>query len=97
MGQIWDNPSSPKSPLLSSCIRIYYRMRETVTISLPKNVREELDRVAKREGVSRSDVLRQSLEEFLFARRFRTLRSRMMAAAQAQGVFTDEDVFERIS
>jgi putative PIN family toxin of toxin-antitoxin system len=46
-------------------------MRETVTISLPKAVRQELDRVAKQEGVSRSDVLRQSLEEFLFARRFR--------------------------
>jgi metal-responsive CopG/Arc/MetJ family transcriptional regulator len=72
-------------------------MRETVTISLPKAVRQELDRVAKREGVSRSDVLRQSLEEFLFARRFRTLRSRMMAVAQAQGVHTDEDVFERVS
>ena len=72
-------------------------MRETVTISLPKNVRQELDRVAKQEGVSRSDVLRQSLEEFLFARRFRAPRSRMMAAAQAQGIFTDEDVFNRIS
>ena len=83
--------------LQALCIRIYYTMRETVTISLPKNVRQELDRVAKQEGVSRSDVLRQSLEEFLFARRFRALRSRMMAAAQAQGIFTEEDVFERIS
>jgi metal-responsive CopG/Arc/MetJ family transcriptional regulator len=72
-------------------------LRETVTISLPKNVRQELDRVAKQEGVSRSDVLRQSLGEFLFARRFRALRQRMMARAQAQGVFTDEDAFERVS
>jgi hypothetical protein len=30
--------------------------------------------------VSGSDVLRQSLEAFLFARRFRALRSPMMAA-----------------
>ena len=72
-------------------------MRETVTISLPQAVRRELDKVAKEEGVSRSDVLRQSLEEFLFVRRFRQLRQRMMAAAQAQGIFTDEDVFNRIS
>lgn len=56
-------------------------MRETVTISLPKAIRRELDRVAKEEGVSRSDVLRQSLEDFLFVRRFRQLRQRMMAAA----------------
>jgi metal-responsive CopG/Arc/MetJ family transcriptional regulator len=72
-------------------------MRETVTISLPRAVRRELDKVAKEEGVSRSDVLRQSLEDFLVVRRFRQLRQRMMAAAQAQGIFTDEDVFTRVS
>ena len=72
-------------------------MRETVTISLPQAVRRALDKVAKEEGVSRSDVLRQSLEDFLFVRRFRQLRQRMMAAAQAQGIFTDEDVFNRVS
>lgn len=72
-------------------------MRETVTISLPQAIRRELDKVAKEEGVSRSDVLRQSLEDFLFVRRFRNLRQRMMAAAQAQGIYTDEDVFTRVS
>lgn len=72
-------------------------MRETVTISLPQAVRRELDRIAKEDGVSRSDVLRQSLEDFFFVRRFRRLRQRMMAAAQAQGIYTDEDVFTRIS
>ena len=72
-------------------------MRETVTISLPQAVRRELDKIAKQEGISRSDVLRQSLEDFLFVRRFRQLRQRMMAAAQARGVFTDEDVFNRVS
>ena len=72
-------------------------MRETVTVSLPQAIRREVDRIAKEEGVSRSDVLRQSLEDFLFVRRFRQLRQRMMAAAQAQGIFTDEDVFNRVS
>lgn len=72
-------------------------MRETVTISLPQGIRRELDRIAKEEGVSRSDVLRQSLDDFIFARRFRRLRQRMMATAQAQGIYTDEDVFTRVS
>ena len=72
-------------------------MRETVTISLPRAVRRELDKVAKEEGVSRSDLLRQSLEDFLFVRRFRRLRQRMMAAAQTQAIYTDEDVFTRVS
>ena len=72
-------------------------MRETVTIRLPQAVRRELDKVAKEEGVSRSDLLLQSLEDFLFVRRFRRLRQRMMAAAQPQGIYTDEDVFTRVS
>jgi metal-responsive CopG/Arc/MetJ family transcriptional regulator len=72
-------------------------MRDTVTISLPQGIRRELDRVAREEGVSRSDVLRQSLDDFLFVRRFRQLRQRMMAAAQAQGIHTDDDVFTRVS
>ena len=72
-------------------------MRETVTISLPSRTKRELDRVAARDGVTRSEVLRASLEEYLFARRFRALRHRMMAAAQAQGIVTDEDVFDRVS
>ena len=72
-------------------------MRETLTISLPADLRRELDRLAEEEGVSRSDVLRRSLDEFLFVRRFRQLRQRMMARAQAQDMFTDDDVFGRVS
>lgn len=72
-------------------------MRDTVTISLPHVTRRELDKLAKEIGLSRSDLVRQSLEDFLFRRRFLQLRNRMMAAAQAEGVYTDEDVFKRVS
>ena len=64
---------------------------------LAQAVRRELDKVAQEEDISRSDVLPQSLEDFLFVRRFRQLRQRMMAAAQAHGIVTDEDVFNRVS
>jgi hypothetical protein len=47
--------------------------------------------------VTRSEELRASLEDYLFVRRFRALRQRTMAAAQAQGIFTDEDVFDDLS
>jgi metal-responsive CopG/Arc/MetJ family transcriptional regulator len=38
-------------------------MRDTVTVSLPPAIRRDLDRIAARDGVSRSDVLRASLED----------------------------------
>ncbi len=72
-------------------------MRQTVTISLTKETRKELDAIAKREGVSRSDLIRESLRDFLFVRNFRRLRETMMAKAKTKGVYTDQDVFDRVS
>jgi metal-responsive CopG/Arc/MetJ family transcriptional regulator len=72
-------------------------MRQTVTISLNEETRKELDAIARREGVSRSDLIRESLRGFLFVRNFRRLREAMMAKAKAKGVYTDQDVFDRVS
>jgi metal-responsive CopG/Arc/MetJ family transcriptional regulator len=72
-------------------------MRRTITISLPKDVKQDLDKATAEEGLSRSDLIRESLRDYLFMRRFRQLRTRMMAKAQAQGIYTDEDVFKRLA
>lgn len=71
-------------------------MRQPVTVSLPPRLKKELDQIAAREGLSRSDVMRESLEDYLFFRRFRTLRRRLMAKDRAHGI-SDEDVFDRVS
>ncbi|OFZ97306.1 MAG: hypothetical protein A2Z44_00130 [Betaproteobacteria bacterium RBG_19FT_COMBO_58_11] len=72
-------------------------MRETITISVPEEIKAELDKVVRDEGISRSDIVRESLRDYLFMRRFRLLRAKMLVKGQAQGVFTDEDVFKRVS
>lgn len=72
-------------------------MRRTITISLPKDVKQDLDKATAEEGLSRSDLIRESLRDYLFMRRYRQLRARMMAKAQAQGIHTDEDVFNRLA
>ena len=72
-------------------------MRETISISVPEEIKNELDEAVREEGLSRSDLVRQALREFLFIRRFRKLRSSMMVRGQAHGVFTDEDVFDQVS
>ncbi len=72
-------------------------MRSTITISLPEKVRTQLDRVSKTEGVSRSDLVRESLRDYLFLRQFRRLRKAMVAKAAQRGIHTDQDVFDRIS
>lgn len=49
------------------------------------------------EGVSRSDLVRESLRDYLFVRQFRKLRKGMMAKASQRGIHTDQDVFDRVS
>jgi metal-responsive CopG/Arc/MetJ family transcriptional regulator len=72
-------------------------MRKTITVSLPSGLLKDLDRAAKADGVSRSDVVRESLRDRLFLRDFRILRKSMLAKAESQGIFTDQDVFDRVS
>ena len=72
-------------------------MRESISISLPEQVKAELDRFTQDAGISRSDAVREALQEYLFVRKFRRLRQEMMAHAEAQGIFTDEDVFRELS
>ncbi len=72
-------------------------MRSTLTISIPEDVRQEPDRRSLEEGVSRSMIVQQSLRDYLFLRRFRDLRGRMVQKSAEQGVFTDKDVFEKVS
>jgi metal-responsive CopG/Arc/MetJ family transcriptional regulator len=72
-------------------------MRSTLTISLPEKVRVQLDRVSKAEGVSRSDIVRESIRDYLFIRQFRSLRKAMVPKASQRGIHTDQDVFDRVS
>lgn len=72
-------------------------MRSTIAVSVPEEVRAELDRVSKAEGVSRSDIVRESLRDYLFIRQFRSLRRSMVAQATNRGIYTDQDVFDGVS
>ena len=72
-------------------------MRETVSISLPEEIKSALDEAVAEEGVSRSDLVRQALQDFLFVRRFRRSRQELIPYAEAQRVYSDEDVFKRVS
>ena len=72
-------------------------MRSTITVSIPQDMRKELDRVSDAEGMSRSDIVRESVRDYLFIRQFRTLRKAMAPRAARRGVYTDQDVFDHVS
>lgn len=72
-------------------------MRQSVAISLPADLTEELDLAAREEGSSRSQRVRDALRRYLAVRRFRALRNDILPYAEAAGFMSDEDVFRALS
>jgi len=56
-----------------------------------------LDRVTKRSGRNRSEIVREALRHQLRVTRFDNLRKRVMPFAEARGYLTDDDVFAAVS
>ena len=65
----------------------------TITLRVPNELDQELQRRSAAQGISKSDLAREALRRYLFVTDFRALRSELVARAQALGVNTDEDVF----
>jgi len=70
-------------------------MRGTVTIDLPEEVESALEEATREEGVSPNELVKNALADYLFIRKFKLLRERMMA--ESQETYTDQDVFDLIS
>ncbi len=72
-------------------------MRETLTISLPDKMKKEIDQLTKEEGITRSDLIRESLNDYLYFRKLNKLRNKLIIKALSNKVFTEDDVFNRVS
>ena len=72
-------------------------MRETVTISLPPALRVKLDKCAKQEHLNRSDLIRDAIKHYLSIKEFRRLRESLLPMAAKKGLYTDEDIFNKVS
>ena len=70
-------------------------MGESIVINLPDDIRAALDEAASEEGASRNELIDIALKDYLFIRRFRNLRERLMR--QAPDDYTDQDVFDSVS
>ena len=70
-------------------------MKGTVTIDLPEEVESALEEATREEGLSPTELINKALADYLFIRKFKLLRERMMAESQAP--YTDQDIFDLIS
>ena len=70
---------------------------QSITVTLPADVKQAVDELSKQEGVSVGEIVGEAIKQHVFLRQFRSLRERMAAKAKNQGIVTDQDVFDRIS
>jgi len=91
-------PGIDKSPsLVLHCNAGDEKMSSSMTIRIPDGLRRQLHKVSKIEGKPASDIVRESLRKYLILYEFRRLREMSIPYAEAQGIFTDEDVFKTFS
>lgn len=72
-------------------------MKQTLTIRIPREFRESLEDLSRRENKPISEIVRESLRRYIGAQRFRLLRRKVLPFAEAEGILTDEDVFKLVS
>jgi hypothetical protein len=72
-------------------------MIEPITITLPAKMKLTLEDITRIEGISMTEVIQEAISQYLFLRQYRLLRQQLIPKAQAQGIFTDQDVFDRVS
>jgi metal-responsive CopG/Arc/MetJ family transcriptional regulator len=72
-------------------------MRSVLSVSLPEKMAADLDSIAKETGRNKSDIVKESLGEFLWEKKFYRMRKRLSNKAKAAGFITDDDVFKAIS
>lgn len=69
----------------------------TLTIRLDPKLEKALDRLARSTGKTKSEIAREALKREVAVTRFRELRRKTLPFAEAQGLVTDEDVFQVVS
>ena len=70
-------------------------MKGAITISLPEDIESALQEATREEGISQDELIKKAVADYLFARKFKLLRERLMA--ETEKPYTDQDVFNLIS
>jgi len=68
------------------------RTTQPITVSLPPDLLRETQRLAKAEARTRTDVIREALQEYLASRRWQRLREWGAETAEQLGLKTEADL-----
>jgi metal-responsive CopG/Arc/MetJ family transcriptional regulator len=72
-------------------------MEHLISVNIPDELRESLDRIAKREGLTPDELVRKSVSNYLFISELRAFQEEFIPYARKKGIQNDEDVFNLVS
>jgi len=72
-------------------------MNLKVEINIPNKLNKELELVTVEEGMSKSELVKKAIEDYLLIRRFRSVRKKLISKAKEKGIKSDEDIFKEVS
>jgi predicted DNA-binding protein len=68
-----------------------------LSVNLPEKTLAELDKFARSTGRTKSDIVKESIDLYLWEARFRKLQKRVSTKAKKAGMVSEEDVFKAVS
>lgn len=72
-------------------------MRSVLSVSLPEKTSSELEKFAKITGRSKSDIVKESINLYLWEAQFRKMQKRLSVKAKQRGIVSEDDVFKAVS
>jgi predicted DNA-binding protein len=72
-------------------------MGSVPSVNLPENTLAELDKFARSTARTKSDIVKESINLYLWEARFRRLQKRVGTKAKKAGMVSEEDVFKAVS
>lgn len=72
-------------------------MREVLSISIEKSLKQKVDEAAKMLHVSKSELVKKALEKYITHEELKELRTMLVPLGEKAGYLTDDDIFNDIS
>ena len=72
-------------------------MREILSISLDKNLKNKIEKTATKLSVSKSELVKKAIEKYISHEELKDIRSVLVPLGEQTGYYTDEDIFKEIS
>jgi metal-responsive CopG/Arc/MetJ family transcriptional regulator len=72
-------------------------MREVLSISLEKSLKDKVEEAAGKYHISKSELIKKAIEKYIAHAELREIRDMLVPRAEKAGYYTDEDIFNDIS